>query len=208
MLCLIQTIAISFRRETLIGSFKQRSVCSREQRRGSFFGISTTTRWICYIPHRNWGQRRENQRERYFHTDIGFLCSIAGVPGVRSLKEIQEVMSNQSLRFFFPFSQFSFNTEIVFLMLVEGRRSPFFTVESLHVSMYLANSLVHIQQTDTSLPLQPQNKDISQLYKDEPEIKMPDRGQLDIFRNLLSNARRGEKPRVPKQLTEVRQIEK
>lgn len=48
--------------------------------------------------------------------------------GMHNLKDVQDVMSNQNLRYAFPFSQFSFNTEIGFILLVEGRRSPFFTV--------------------------------------------------------------------------------
>lgn len=52
--------------------------------------------------------------------------------GMRSLRDIQDVMSNQNLRYAFPYSQFSFNTEIGFILLVEGRWSPFFTVGSSH----------------------------------------------------------------------------
>ena len=55
------------------------------------------------------------------------------VSGMHSLKDVQDVMSNQNLRYAFPFSEFSFNTEIGFILLVEGRRSPFFTVEFPHV---------------------------------------------------------------------------
>ena len=54
-------------------------------------------------------------------------------PGMCSLRDIQNAMSNQNLRCTFPFSQFSFNTEIGFILLVEGTRSPFFTVGSLKV---------------------------------------------------------------------------
>jgi len=50
--------------------------------------------------------------------------------GMRSLRDVQDVISNQNLRYAFPFSQFSFNTEIGFVLLVEGRRSPFFMVGS------------------------------------------------------------------------------
>jgi len=50
--------------------------------------------------------------------------------GMQNLKDVQDAMSNQNLRYAFPFSQFSFNTEIGFVLLAEGRRSPFFTVGS------------------------------------------------------------------------------
>ena len=124
---------------------------------------------------------------------------------MRNLRDVQSVMSNQSLRYIFPFSQFSFDTEIGFLLLVEGSRSPFFTVGPLHVFICLTLSTKK-QQTDTSLPLQPQDKDNARLYKDESDIKMPDQGQLETFRNLLSGARQRGKPSVPKELSEVRQI--
>jgi len=104
--------------------------------------------------------------------------------GMCSLKDVQDVISNQQLRCVFPFSQFSFTTEIGFILLVEGRRSPFF-------------------MTDVLLPLKPQSKDTASLYKSEYEIKMPDREQLDAFRNLLIGARRRERLIVPKQLAEL-----
>ena len=52
---------------------------------------------------------------------------------MRSLKDVQDTMSNQNLQYTFPFNQFSFNTDIGFILLVEGKRSPFFTVESPYV---------------------------------------------------------------------------
>jgi len=104
--------------------------------------------------------------------------------GMCSLRDVQDVMSNQNLWCAFPFSQFSFNTEIGFILLVEGSRSPFYT-------------------TAISLPLQPQSEDTTPLYKSESEIEMPDQEQLDAFRNLLVSARRRKKLRVPKQLAEL-----
>lgn len=117
------------------------------------------------------------------------------------------MMSNQSLRYVFPFSQFSFDMEIGFLLLVEGKQSLFFTVGSPHVFTSPTILLARTQQTDISLPLQPQNKDPADLYKSEPEIKIPDQGQLDNFRDLLSGARRRERSRVSMELVEVRQRE-
>jgi len=54
-------------------------------------------------------------------------------PGMCSLKDVQNAMSNQNLRYAFPFNQFSFDTEIGFILLVEGTQSPFFTVGPLTV---------------------------------------------------------------------------
>jgi len=104
--------------------------------------------------------------------------------GTRSLRDIQDVMSNQNLRYTFPYSQISFDTEIGFILLVEGSRSPFFT-------------------TDLVLPLQPQSKNAASLYKSESEVEMPNQAQLDAFRSLLTDARRREGPRISKHLAEL-----
>jgi len=64
-------------------------------------------------------------------------------------------------------------------------------------------SLALVLQTDISLPLQPESGEAASLYKRESEIKVPDQGQLDTFRNLLASARGRGKLRVPKQLAEV-----
>lgn len=113
-------------------------------------------------------------------------------------------MSNQQLRYAFPFHQFSFNTEIGFILLAEGMQSPFFTVRFPHSCTHPMISLVLILQTDISLPLQPQSKDTAPFYKSNSEIKMPDQEQLVAFRNLLTGARRRERLSVPKELAEVR----
>lgn len=116
-------------------------------------------------------------------------------------------MNNQSLRYAFPFSQFSFNTEIGFILLAEGSQSPFFTVRYPSSAFArLAISPALVMQTEISLPFQPQTIDTTQLYKNESEIEMPDQQQLDAFRDLLSGARRREKLKLPKQVAEVRQI--
>lgn len=117
-------------------------------------------------------------------TEIGIKQGNILEKGVRSLRDIQDVMDNQSLRYAFPFSQHSFNTEIGFILLVEGRRSLFFT-------------------TNISLPFQPQTKDTTRLYKSESKIKMPDQQQLDAYRNLLFCARSKERLGVPKWVAEL-----
>ena len=61
-----------------------------------------------------------------------------------------------------------------------------------------------VSQTDISLPLKAENEGVASLYKSESEIKVPDQGQLDAFRNLLASAGGREKLGVPKQLAEVR----
>jgi hypothetical protein len=45
-----------------------------------------------------------------------------------NLRAIQQVMSSQTLEYGFPFSRFSFATEIIFIVLSEGKKDAFFKV--------------------------------------------------------------------------------
>lgn len=58
-------------------------------------------------------------------------CVSALVPGIMNLKALQDVMSTQSLPYVFPFSQFSFPTDLGFVVLAEGRKSAFFQVRQI-----------------------------------------------------------------------------
>jgi hypothetical protein len=48
--------------------------------------------------------------------------------GVRNLQAIQDMMANQKLDYIFPFSSFSFSTDVSFVTICEGRKSAFFQV--------------------------------------------------------------------------------
>ena len=48
--------------------------------------------------------------------------------GIMNLKALQDVMGSQSLPYIFPFSQFSFPTDLGFVVLAEGKKSAFFQV--------------------------------------------------------------------------------
>lgn len=48
-----------------------------------------------------------------------------------NLKALQDVMTSQSLPYVFPFSQFSFPTDLGFIILTEGRKSAFFQVRAV-----------------------------------------------------------------------------
>ncbi len=41
---------------------------------------------------------------------------------------MQEMMSSQTLQYAFPFSLYSFETDVVFIVLSEGNKSAFFPV--------------------------------------------------------------------------------
>jgi hypothetical protein len=48
--------------------------------------------------------------------------------GIMNLKALQDVINTQTLPYVFPFSQFSFPTDLGFIVLAEGRKSAFFQV--------------------------------------------------------------------------------
>jgi Mini-chromosome maintenance replisome factor len=48
--------------------------------------------------------------------------------GVLNVRAIQQVMSTQTLAYKFPFSEFSFPTDIGFVILAQGTKSAFFQV--------------------------------------------------------------------------------
>ena len=48
--------------------------------------------------------------------------------GIMNIRAIQEVMDTQTLEYSFPFSKFPFPTDIVTIVLCEGRKSAFFQV--------------------------------------------------------------------------------
>jgi hypothetical protein len=94
-----------------------------------------------------------------------------------NLKALQGVMDSQALPYRFPFSQFSFPTDLVFIVLAEGRKSAFF-------------------QTTITLPLR-QSKNLSaesdsDLYKSPEEVVLPPADKILRFRRLLSAAKVGK----------------
>ncbi|KAJ7184146.1 putative alanine racemase-domain-containing protein [Mycena filopes] len=87
--------------------------------------------------------------------------------GLRNLRALQEVMSAQTLEYIFPFSRFAFQTDIVFLILSEGRKSTFF-------------------QTNANVQLRP--KEGGELYG---SVKEPSPETLAMFRHLVGGAKIG-----------------
>lgn len=102
-----------------------------------------------------------------------------------NVRALQEVMDAQTIAYIFPFSQFSFPTDIACVILAEGRKSAFFRTE-LNVPL--------VAPTDPAA--------VAALCKPASEIRIPSREKLDAFRDLVVGARCG-KVVVPEETSEV-----
>ncbi|KAJ3553347.1 hypothetical protein NM688_g3664 [Phlebia brevispora] len=105
--------------------------------------------------------------------------------GLTNIGVLQEVMTSQSLAYVFPFSRFSFPTDIECIILTEGKKSTFF-------------------KTDLSVPFRPNSnspEDVSRLYKGPDTISLPAPEKLAAFRSLIVGAQQG-KVRVGKETSE------
>ncbi|KAH9049897.1 mini-chromosome maintenance replisome factor-domain-containing protein [Lactarius hengduanensis] len=90
--------------------------------------------------------------------------------GVLNVRTIQQVIDTQTLAYKFPFSEFSFPTDINFVILAEGAKSALF-------------------QTDVTFPLN--SPSTSDLYKPKSDIKLPSTDKLEAFRCLILGAKAG-----------------
>ncbi|KAI0075471.1 hypothetical protein K474DRAFT_1664215 [Panus rudis PR-1116 ss-1] len=94
--------------------------------------------------------------------------------GIVNVHALQEVMSSQTLSYNFPFSSFSFPTDVSCIVLSEGRKSAFF-------------------RTDLVVPLRPQTSAANvNLYKPASSINMPPPQRLTAFRDLIVGAQSGK----------------
>jgi Mini-chromosome maintenance replisome factor len=85
-------------------------------------------------------------------------------------------MSTQTLSYIFPYSSFSFNLDLNFLVLAQGRKSPFLN-------------------TDLNIPLRSLNApDATRLgqilYKADHEVRLPSKSILESFRWYIQQAKR------------------
>ncbi|KAL7283147.1 LOW QUALITY PROTEIN: hypothetical protein ACG7TL_002573 [Trametes sanguinea] len=110
--------------------------------------------------------------------------------GIFNVRALQDVMDAQTLAYVFPYSQFSFPTDISCIVLSEGRKSTFF-------------------RTDLNVPLRvPTNPDgVAALYKPAEEVKLPSAERLAAFRDLIVGAR-GGKVQVPETTSEDESFER
>ncbi|KAJ3482504.1 hypothetical protein NLI96_g6944 [Meripilus lineatus] len=93
---------------------------------------------------------------------------------VSNLQVLQEILSSQTLAYDFPFSRFSFPTDLNCLILAEGKKSAFF-------------------RTDFVVPLRPQNgNDNESLWRSGESIEKPNDEVLATFRHMIHAARSGK----------------
>ncbi|TFY70334.1 hypothetical protein EVG20_g2670 [Dentipellis fragilis] len=91
--------------------------------------------------------------------------------GVLNVMAVQNVMTTQSLSYKFPFSEFTFPTDINFVLLSPGRNSAFF-------------------KADINITIKPMAG--SAFYKLVGDIQMPSKDRLRAFRALLLHAKWGQ----------------
>ncbi|KAG2075917.1 hypothetical protein BDR04DRAFT_1139765 [Suillus decipiens] len=90
--------------------------------------------------------------------------------GIMNIRAVQEVMDAQTLEYSFPFSKFSFPTDIVMIVLCDGRKSAFF-------------------QTGFTVPLEPKPSLKDNLYKPRDQIKIPNTVKLAAYRSFLATSK-------------------
>jgi len=109
--------------------------------------------------------------------------------GVLNVRAIQQVISAQTLAYKFPFSEFSFPTDVSFVTLGQGTKSALFQVRKQRKLVAYSLSIC-LLQTDITLPLDPRPG--SDLYKSISDIKLPSTDKLDAFRHLILSAKTGK----------------
>ncbi|PPQ78178.1 hypothetical protein CVT25_015511 [Psilocybe cyanescens] len=91
--------------------------------------------------------------------------------GVMNIRATQDMMSEQTLQYIFPFSNFQFETEVNFLVTTEGKRSTFFKTDvTVPLRLSVSNDLKH------------------SLYKSEEDITFPSVQKLFQFRELAGGS--------------------
>lgn len=97
------------------------------------------------------------------------------VIGLKNLDALQNAISSQTLSYVFPYSSFSFNLDLNFLVLAQGRKTAFLN-------------------TDITIPLQsPDTLDATRLrqllYKADVEVRLPSQS-MEPFRWYIQQAKR------------------
>lgn len=108
-----------------------------------------------------------------------------------NIRAVQEVMNAQTLEYSFPFSKFSFSTDIVTIVLCDGRKSAFFQVIQISAFIIIPSHLLTPlpRQTGFTVPLETKPLLKDNLYKPRDQIKIPDTVKLAAYRSFLAAAK-------------------
>jgi len=92
--------------------------------------------------------------------------------GINNLRAIQGLMTAQTLDYVFPFSRFTFPTDVSPIVLTTGKKSTFF-------------------QTTVDVPLKPRNGQDYDFYKLPDKVQLPSDEDLNQWRSLVGGSRVG-----------------
>jgi len=101
-------------------------------------------------------------------TESGVKEGILSEKGISNLHAIQGVIDSQTLQYVFPFSRFTFETDINFIVLSETKKGTLFKTHFV-VAMDVPGN--------------------EKLYKPRDDIRMPAEEKLESFRRLVGGAR-------------------
>ena len=107
--------------------------------------------------------------------------------GVLNVRTVQQVIDTQTLAYKFPFSEFSFPTDLNFIILAEGTKSALFPVRGQQ--LYVFPIIELSTQTDVAFPIN--STSMGGLYKPKSDIKLPSTDKLEAFRRLILGAKAG-----------------
>jgi hypothetical protein len=109
--------------------------------------------------------------------------------GVLNVQTVQQVIDTQTIAYKFPFSEFSFPTDLNFIILAEGTKSALFQVRRRQPYVSALPIIELSTQTDITFPLK--STSTGDLYKPKSDIKLPSTDKLEAFRRLILGAKAG-----------------
>jgi hypothetical protein len=114
-------------------------------------------------------------------------------PGVTTIRAVQEMMTHQSVEYIFPFSNYTFETDVNFIVLANGKQSTFFKVT---INFKLSGKLTNDQlKTNLNIPLQLNTSGpeaARSIYKSPAGVNQPPSDKLAQFRQLVGGAKVGK----------------
>lgn len=111
-------------------------------------------------------------------------------PGVLTIRAVQEAMRHQSVEYIFPFSSHTFETDLNFIVLSNGKQSTFFQV--IIIARFFHRFIDDHLQTNLNIPMQLNVSNAQAgIYKSPADIKLPSTDKLAQFRQLAGGAKVG-----------------